>query len=45
MYCTPSCFQKVEQTSPGDYYTIKLETCDGCKKCEDECPCGFIDMQ
>jgi NADPH-dependent glutamate synthase beta subunit-like oxidoreductase/Pyruvate/2-oxoacid:ferredoxin oxidoreductase delta subunit len=45
MYCTPSCFQKVDDPGPGNYYTIKLETCDGCKKCDDECPCGFIDMQ
>ncbi|MBW2277346.1 MAG: FAD-dependent oxidoreductase [Deltaproteobacteria bacterium] len=45
MFCTPSCFVKVDDSGPGNYYTIKLETCDGCKKCDDECPCGFIDMQ
>jgi NADPH-dependent glutamate synthase beta subunit-like oxidoreductase/Pyruvate/2-oxoacid:ferredoxin oxidoreductase delta subunit len=47
MYCTPSCFKKVTVTTPpkpGDYYTVKLDTCDGCKKCADECPCGFLDM-
>ncbi|MBI5527448.1 MAG: FAD-dependent oxidoreductase [Deltaproteobacteria bacterium] len=44
MYCTPSCFTKVAEKAPGDYYKIKLETCDGCKKCADECPCGFLDM-
>ena len=45
MYCTPGCFKKVpEQTKPGSYYTINLGSCDGCNKCSDECPCGFLDM-
>lgn len=44
MYCTPSCFAKVAEPAPGTYYKIKLDTCDGCKKCADECPCGFLDM-
>jgi NADPH-dependent glutamate synthase beta subunit-like oxidoreductase/Pyruvate/2-oxoacid:ferredoxin oxidoreductase delta subunit len=26
-------------------YDFKLERCTGCKKCSEECPCGFIDMQ
>jgi NADPH-dependent glutamate synthase beta subunit-like oxidoreductase/Pyruvate/2-oxoacid:ferredoxin oxidoreductase delta subunit len=45
MYCTPACFKKVDSPGPGNYYTIKLDTCDGCKKCDDECPCGYIDMK
>ncbi len=44
MYCTPSCFTKLGDKAPGNYYKIKLDTCDGCKKCADECPCGFLDM-
>ncbi len=44
MYCTPACFKKVDQITPGHYYTIKLDVCDGCSKCGDECPCGFLDM-
>ncbi len=44
MYCTPSCFTKVSEPAPGTYYKIKLDTCDGCKKCADECPCGFLEM-
>ncbi len=45
MFCTPSCFKKTTETpKPGAYYTINLGTCDGCKKCADECPCGFLDM-
>jgi NADPH-dependent glutamate synthase beta subunit-like oxidoreductase/Pyruvate/2-oxoacid:ferredoxin oxidoreductase delta subunit len=44
MYCTPSCFSKVQQAGPGNYYKVKLDTCDGCKKCADQCPCGFLEM-
>ncbi|MFC1910181.1 NAD(P)-binding protein [Chloroflexota bacterium] len=25
-------------------YHFELSMCDGCKKCAEECPCGFIDM-
>jgi NADPH-dependent glutamate synthase beta subunit-like oxidoreductase len=42
MYCTPSAFVKLPK---GEHYKVKLELCDGCKKCADECPCGYIEMQ
>jgi Pyruvate/2-oxoacid:ferredoxin oxidoreductase delta subunit len=41
MYCTNSCFVKLPK---GEHYKIKLEVCNGCKKCAEECPCGYIDM-
>ncbi len=44
MYCTPSCFTKLGEPKQGSFYKLKIETCDGCKKCVDECPCGFLDM-
>jgi len=44
MFCTPGSIKKLPETSPGSYYKIELDTCDGCKKCADECPCGFIEM-
>ena len=28
----------------GKLYTFKLDLCQGCKKCAEECPCGFIEM-
>jgi formate dehydrogenase (NADP+) beta subunit len=31
-------------TEPGHYYIIELAVCDGCKKCAEECPCGFLEM-
>jgi NADPH-dependent glutamate synthase beta subunit-like oxidoreductase len=44
MFCTPSCFTKVAEPRLGSFYSVRLDTCDGCKKCADECPCGFLDM-
>ena len=44
MYCTPACFAKVTEPEPGHFLKIKLDTCNGCKKCSEECPCGFLDM-
>jgi NADPH-dependent glutamate synthase beta subunit-like oxidoreductase/Pyruvate/2-oxoacid:ferredoxin oxidoreductase delta subunit len=43
MYCTPNCFTKIqkEEAGPGNFYAVDLAKCDGCKKCADECPCGF----
>ena len=41
MYCTNSGFVKLPK---GQHYTIKLEVCNGCKKCAEECPCGYIDL-
>ncbi len=44
MYCQANCFAKLEEKGPGHYFKIKLELCDGCKKCAEECPCGFLEM-
>jgi NADPH-dependent glutamate synthase beta subunit-like oxidoreductase len=44
MYCQSACFKKVPERTRGHFYDIDLATCDGCKKCGDECPCGFLDM-
>ncbi len=34
----------IKPMEKGEIYTYKLENCNGCKKCAEECPCGFIDM-
>jgi NADPH-dependent glutamate synthase beta subunit-like oxidoreductase/ferredoxin len=44
MYCQSNCFKKIKELSPGHYYDIDLSTCDGCKKCAEECPCGFLEL-
>jgi NADPH-dependent glutamate synthase beta subunit-like oxidoreductase len=28
----------------GEAYKFKLEFCNGCKKCAENCPCGYIEM-
>ncbi len=42
-YCQDSCV--IKPLKPGEQYKFKLETCKGCKKCEEVCPCGYIDMK
>jgi ferredoxin len=44
MYCQTNVFKKIQQPTQGRYYKIDLSTCDGCKKCGPECPCGFLDL-
>jgi Pyruvate/2-oxoacid:ferredoxin oxidoreductase delta subunit len=41
MYCSVSCFAKLPK---GKHYKIKLELCNGCKKCAEVCPCGYIEL-
>ena len=41
MYCTNNCFAKLPK---GQHYKVKLELCNGCKKCADACPCGYIEL-
>jgi NADPH-dependent glutamate synthase beta subunit-like oxidoreductase/Pyruvate/2-oxoacid:ferredoxin oxidoreductase delta subunit len=41
MYCTPNCFVKLPK---GEHYRVKMELCNGCKKCAEACPCGYIEM-
>lgn len=42
MYCTNSAFERLPK---GQHYRIKLELCNGCGKCADVCPCGYIEMR
>lgn len=35
----------VEILPKGQHYKFILNKCTGCKKCMEECPCGYIDMQ
>jgi NADPH-dependent glutamate synthase beta subunit-like oxidoreductase/Pyruvate/2-oxoacid:ferredoxin oxidoreductase delta subunit len=41
MYCTNNCFVKLPK---GEHYKVKLELCNGCKKCAEACPCGYIEL-
>ncbi len=44
MYCQNNCVKKVNAPHQGDYYAIDTHLCDGCRKCAEECPCGFMEM-
>ena len=41
MYCSKNCFSKLPK---GEHYRIKLDLCNGCGKCAEACPCGYIEM-
>jgi NADPH-dependent glutamate synthase beta subunit-like oxidoreductase/Pyruvate/2-oxoacid:ferredoxin oxidoreductase delta subunit len=41
MYCVNNCFVRLPK---GEHYRIKFELCNGCKKCAEACPCGYIDL-
>ncbi len=41
MYCSKSCFVKLPK---GEHYKIKMDLCNGCGKCVESCPCGYIEM-
>lgn len=46
MYCQNSGFSKVEDPlSAGRYYDVNVAVCNGCEKCADVCPCGYIDVK
>ena len=42
-YCQDSAI--VKPLVKGQPYKVKMEFCKGCKKCAENCPCGFIDMR
>ena len=42
MYCPPLGFTRLEEVRPGEYYLLSLAACEGCGKCIDVCPCGFL---
>ena len=44
MYCTPGCMSKAPDARPGRYFNINTDKCDGCRKCAEECPAGFLEM-
>ncbi len=35
----------VKPFEKGQPYRFKMEFCQGCKKCAEECPCGYIEMR
>ena len=42
-YCQDNAI--VKPFVKGEIYQVKVDFCTGCKKCFEQCPCGFIDMR
>ena len=45
MYCNAGGFSPVGDAAPGHYYTLALEACQGCGKCIELCPCGYLEAR
>jgi len=41
MYCSRECFVRLPK---GEHCGIKLDLCNGCKKCAEACPSGYIEL-
>jgi NADPH-dependent glutamate synthase beta subunit-like oxidoreductase len=41
-YCQDNAI--IKPLVKGEPYKVKLEFCTGCKKCSEQCPCGYIEM-
>ncbi len=42
-YCQDNAI--VKPLVKGQPYKVKMDFCKGCKKCAENCPCGYIDMR
>jgi NADPH-dependent glutamate synthase beta subunit-like oxidoreductase/Pyruvate/2-oxoacid:ferredoxin oxidoreductase delta subunit len=45
MYCNPSSYTRLQETGPGAYFSLDLDSCEGCGKCIEICPCGFLSLR
>ena len=45
MYCNAAGFSRFDTTRPGHYFDLALEACEGCGKCIEVCPCGYLEVR
>jgi len=45
MYCNKAGFTRIEETRPGNYFALALDACEGCGKCIEVCPCGYLEAR
>jgi NADPH-dependent glutamate synthase beta subunit-like oxidoreductase len=45
MYCNVGGFTRIESTAPGKYFVLALEACEGCGKCIEICPSGYLEAR
>ncbi len=46
-FCSYNAIKKLgkdDRSHEHEFYKFHLDTCVGCAKCAEECPCGYIDM-
>lgn len=42
MFCNGGGFSHLEEPAPGAYFALQLDACEGCRKCIELCPCGYL---
>ena len=45
MYCNAGGFARLEDPQTGRYFALALEACEGCGKCIEICPCGYLEAR
>ena len=45
MYCNAGGFTHLENARPGQYFAMALDLCEGCGKCIELCPCGYLEAR
>ena len=45
MYCNAGGFVRIAEPGPGNYYALELDACEGCSKCIEVCPCGYLEAR
>lgn len=41
-FCNPGSFSRLSEVKPGMYFALNLDRCEGCGKCIEVCPCGYV---
>lgn len=42
MFCNASVFTRKPNPAPGAYFELNTQACEGCRKCVELCPSGFL---
>jgi formate dehydrogenase major subunit len=45
MYCNAGGFTRIGESRPGYYFALALDACEGCGKCIEVCPCGYLEVR
>ncbi len=45
MYCNAGGFTRIDEAGPGSYFVLALDACEGCGKCIEVCPSGYLEAR